>query len=48
MSVILSSGIEFYSVFLMKNVSKSIGNGNTIVEFFSAEIVFNVCVEKFN
>jgi hypothetical protein len=30
-------------LFLKKYVNISIGNGNTIVEFLSAEIVFNVC-----
>lgn len=31
-----------YADFFMKNVIISMGNGNTIVEFFSAEIVFRV------
>lgn len=44
MSVILSGGAVFYSVFRMKNVNKSIGRGKIIVEFFSAEIVFSVCI----
>lgn len=30
----------------MKYVRISIGNGKTIVEFFSADIVFNVCKQK--
>jgi hypothetical protein len=29
-----------------KYVSRSIGSGNTIVEFFSAEMVFRVCGQK--
>lgn len=31
-----------YADFFMKNVIMSMGRGNTIVEFFSAEIVFKV------
>jgi hypothetical protein len=29
-------------------VSKSIGRGKTMVEFFSVEIVFNVCENRMN
>lgn len=32
-----------YSFALIKYVRRSIGNGKTMVEFFSADIVFRVC-----
>lgn len=47
-SITLSSfslaALSIASLPLIKYVNISMGRGNTIVEFFSAEIVFNVCV----
>jgi hypothetical protein len=38
----ISRALYWDSVFFIKKVSKSIGSGNTIVEFFSEEMVFKV------